>query len=176
MKKDSNQVEFIYTDTIISIPPYRQYILKIQDQVLLFKASPKICSLADIANLYLPAKAHKHFKIPIHNPTEDVIEIPKGTLVSSIFTDIQNSEKPQFIPDFTQLFLFCNIILQVWNLPKKSYLFTPKKINKLNLRNLSILQQIQLKVLLNQHADVFASENEFRHTDIIKHQIDMENA
>ncbi|KAG9292610.1 hypothetical protein G9A89_006982 [Geosiphon pyriformis] len=142
---------------------------KIQDQALLFKASSKICSLADIANLYLPAKAHKHFKIPIYNPTENVIEIPEGILIGSISVDIQNLEKLQSIPDFTQLFLFCNIISQVWNLPKESYLFIPEKINKLNLGNLSTLQQIQLKVLLNQYADVFASKNEFRCTDIIKH-------
>ncbi|KAG9307778.1 hypothetical protein G9A89_023343 [Geosiphon pyriformis] len=133
---------------------------------------PKICSLADVANLYLLAKAHKHFKIPIHNPTEDVIEIPKGTLISSISTDSQNPEKSQFIPDFAQLFLFCDITSQVWNLPKESYLFTPEEINKLNLGNLSTLQQMQLKVLLNQYANVFASENEFGCTDIMKHQID----
>ncbi|KAG9306329.1 hypothetical protein G9A89_018212 [Geosiphon pyriformis] len=111
---------------------------KIQDQALLFEASPKICSLANIANLYLLAKVHKHFKISIHNLTEDAIKIPEGTL----------------------------------NLPKESYLFTPEEINKLNLGNLSTLQQMQLKVLLNQYADVFASENEFRRTDIMKHQID----
>ncbi|KAG9302276.1 hypothetical protein G9A89_008767 [Geosiphon pyriformis] len=149
---------------------------QIQDQALLFEASPEICSLADIANLYLLAKAHKHFKIPIHNLTEDVIKIPEGTLVSSISTDIQNPEKPQSIPDFAQLFLFCDIILQVWNLPKKSYLFTPEKINKLNLGNLSTLQQIQFKVLLNQYADVFVSENKFGRTNIVKHQIDTEDA
>ncbi|KAG9290648.1 hypothetical protein G9A89_011611 [Geosiphon pyriformis] len=110
---------------------------KIQDQVLLFEASPEICSLADVANLYLPVKAHKHFKIPIHNPTKDVIEIPKGTLVGSISTDIQNSEKLQSIPDFAQLFLFCDIT--------------------------------------SQYANVFASKNEFERTDIVKHQIDMED-
>ncbi|KAG9298364.1 hypothetical protein G9A89_003181 [Geosiphon pyriformis] len=134
---------------------------KIQDQALLFEASPEIYSLADVANLYLLAKAYKHFKIPIHNLTEDVIEIPKGTLIGSISADSQNPEKPQFIPDFAQLFLFCDITLQ---------------INKLNLGNLSTLQQIQLKVLLNQYADVFASKNEFRCTDIVKHQIDTGDA
>ncbi|KAG9286167.1 hypothetical protein G9A89_010181 [Geosiphon pyriformis] len=102
MKKDSDQVELIYTDTI-------------QDQALLFEVNPEICSLADVANLYLPAKAHKHFKIPIHNPTEDVIEIPKGILIGSISPNIQHPEKLQFIPDFTQLFLFCNITLQYAN-------------------------------------------------------------
>ncbi|KAG9307268.1 hypothetical protein G9A89_017096 [Geosiphon pyriformis] len=111
---------------------------KIQDQALLFKASPKICSLADVANLYLLAKVHKHFKIPIHNSTEDVIEIPEGTLIGFISADSQNSEKPQSIPDFAQLFLFCDITLQ--------------------------------------YADVFASENKFGHTDIIKHQIDTGDA
>ncbi|KAG9288004.1 hypothetical protein G9A89_017599 [Geosiphon pyriformis] len=149
---------------------------KIQNQALLFKASPEICSLANVANLYLLAKAYKHFKIPIYNPTEDVIEIPKGTLISSISADIQNPEKLQFIPDFTQLFLFCNITSQVWNLPKESYLFTPEEINKLNLGNLSTLQQMQFKVLLNQYADVFASENEFGCTNIMKHQIDTGDA
>ncbi|KAG9288378.1 hypothetical protein G9A89_021409 [Geosiphon pyriformis] len=134
---------------------------QIQDQALLFKASLEICSLANVANLYLPAKAHKHFKISIHNSTEDVIEIPEGTLIGSIFADIQNPEKPQFIPDFAQLFLFCDITSQ---------------INKLNLGNLSILQQMQLKVFLNQYANVFASKNEFGCTDIVKHQIDTEDA
>ncbi|KAG9303941.1 hypothetical protein G9A89_005851 [Geosiphon pyriformis] len=149
---------------------------QIQDQALLFEASPEICSLADVANLYLPAKAHKHFKILIHNPTKDVIKIPEGTLVGSISADSQNPEKPQSIPDFAQLFLFCDIISQVWNLPKESYLFTPEEINKLNLGNLSTLQQMQLKVLLNQYADVFASKNEFGCTDIMKHQIDTGDA
>ncbi|KAG9300719.1 hypothetical protein G9A89_023517 [Geosiphon pyriformis] len=124
-EENSNQVKFINTDTI-------------QDQALLFKASPKICSLTNVANLYLPAKAYKHFKIPIHNPTEDVIEIPKGTLISSISADIQNPEKPQSIPDFAQLFLFCNIT--------------------------------------SQYVDVFASKNEFRHINIVKHQIDTGDA
>ncbi|KAG9302791.1 hypothetical protein G9A89_009568 [Geosiphon pyriformis] len=103
----------------------------------------------NIANLYLSAKAHKHFKIPIHNPTEYVIEIPEGILIGSISLNIQHPKKPQSIPDFAQLFLFCDITLQVWNLPKESYLFTPEEINKLNLENLSTLQQMQLKVFLN---------------------------
>ncbi|KAG9303261.1 hypothetical protein G9A89_013587 [Geosiphon pyriformis] len=167
MEENSDQIEFIHTNTVISILPYRQYILKIQDQALLFEASPEICSLANVANLYLPAKAHKHFKIPIHNPTEDVIEISKGTLISSISADSQNSKKPQSIPDFAQLFLFCDITSQVWNLPKESYLFTPEEINKLNLGNL---------ILLNQYANVFASKNEFGCTDIVKHQIDTGDA
>ncbi|KAG9290715.1 hypothetical protein G9A89_011678 [Geosiphon pyriformis] len=149
---------------------------QIQDQALLFEANPEICSLADVANLYLLAKAHKHFKISIHNPTEDVIEISKRTLIGSILPDIQHSEKPQSIPDFAQLFLFCDITSQVWNLPKESYLFTPEEIHKLNLGNLSTLQQMQLKVLLNQYANIFASKNKFRCTDIIKHQINTENA
>ncbi|KAG9299687.1 hypothetical protein G9A89_006403 [Geosiphon pyriformis] len=180
MEEDSDQVEFIHTNTVISISSYQQYIFKmnqkIQDQALLFKASPKICSLANVANLYLPAKAHKHFKILIHNLTEDVIKISEGTLISSISTNSQNSEKLQSIPDFTQLFLFCDITSQVWNLPKENYLFTSEEINKLNLGNLSTLQQMQLKVFLNQYADVFASKNEFRHTDIVKHQIDTGDA
>ncbi|KAG9289628.1 hypothetical protein G9A89_014363 [Geosiphon pyriformis] len=141
----------------------------IQDQVLLFKADPEICSLADVANLYLPAKAHKHFKIPIHNLTEDVIKISKRTFIGSILPDIQHSEKPQSILDFAQLFLFCNIISQVWNLPKESYLFTPEEINKLNLGNLNTWQQMQFKVLLNQYANVFANKNKFGCTDIVKH-------
>ncbi|KAG9298373.1 hypothetical protein G9A89_005233 [Geosiphon pyriformis] len=77
------------------------------------QANPEICLLTDVANLYLPAKAHKHFRISIHNPTKNVIKIPEGTLIGSISLDIQNSEKPQLIPNFTQLFLFCDITLQV---------------------------------------------------------------
>ncbi|KAG9293593.1 hypothetical protein G9A89_005596 [Geosiphon pyriformis] len=67
---------------------------KIQNQALVFEANPEICSLTNIANLYVPAKAYKHFKIPIHNLTKDIIKIPEGTLIGSISSDIQNSEKP----------------------------------------------------------------------------------
>ncbi|KAG9304142.1 hypothetical protein G9A89_019704 [Geosiphon pyriformis] len=123
---------------LVKIPQLTLMNRKIQDQALLFEASPEIYSLADVANLYLLAKAHKHFKILIHNLTEDVIKIPKETLVSSISTDIQNSEKPQSIPNFAQLFLFCDIT--------------------------------------SQYADVFASENEFGCTNMMKHQIDMGDA
>ncbi|KAG9299701.1 hypothetical protein G9A89_013061 [Geosiphon pyriformis] len=136
----------------------------------------EICSLTDIANLYLSAKAHKHFKISIHNLTKDVIKIPEGILVSSISANIQNLEKPQSIPDFAQLFLFCDITSQVKNLPKESYLFMPKEINKLNLGNLNTLQQMQLKILLNQYANIFASKNEFGCMDIVKHKIDTRDA
>ncbi|KAG9306205.1 hypothetical protein G9A89_016109 [Geosiphon pyriformis] len=91
-EENSNQIELIYTDTIISIPLYWQYILKvdrkIQNQALVFEADPKICLLANVANLYLPAKAYKHFKISIHNPTEDIIKIPKRTFIGSISSDI----------------------------------------------------------------------------------------
>ncbi|KAG9288764.1 hypothetical protein G9A89_023061 [Geosiphon pyriformis] len=94
-----------------------QYILKvnkrIQNQALVFEADPEICLLADITNLYLSAKAYKHFKILIHNSTEDIIEISEETLIGSISSDIQNSEKLHPILDFIQLFLFCNIISQV---------------------------------------------------------------
>ncbi|KAG9307371.1 hypothetical protein G9A89_017200 [Geosiphon pyriformis] len=116
-EEDNDQVKLIYTNTI-------------QGQALIFEADPEICSLVDVTNLYLPTKAHKHFKIPIYNLTEDVIEISEGTLISSISTDIQNSKKPHI--EFAK--------------GKLSY------------------------------ANVFASENEFRHTDIVKHQIDMRNA
>ncbi|KAG9291015.1 hypothetical protein G9A89_012887 [Geosiphon pyriformis] len=143
MVEDSDQVELIYTNTIISIPSYWQYILKvnqkIQNQALVFEANLKICLLADVVNLYLPAKAHKHFKIPIHNLTKNIIEIPERILIGSIFSNIQNPKKLQLISDFIQLFLFCDITSQVWNLPKESYLFMSKKINKLNLENLSTL-------------------------------------
>ncbi|KAG9294810.1 hypothetical protein G9A89_008502 [Geosiphon pyriformis] len=146
MEEDSDQIELIYIDTIIFIPFYQQYILKvnrkIQNQALVFEANFEICLLANIANLYLPAKAHKHFKISIHNLTKNIIKTLEGTL----------------------------------NLPKESYLFMPEEINKLNLENLNTLQQMQLKILLNQYANVFASKNEFGCTNIVKHQIDTENA
>ncbi|KAG9291143.1 hypothetical protein G9A89_013015 [Geosiphon pyriformis] len=84
-----------------------------QNQALVFEANLKICLLADITNLYLPAKAYKHFRILIYNPTKDIIEILKGTLIGFISPDIQNLEKPQLISDFVQLFLFCNITSQI---------------------------------------------------------------
>ncbi|KAG9287214.1 hypothetical protein G9A89_008844 [Geosiphon pyriformis] len=82
----------------------QQYILKvdqrIQNKVLVFETDFEICLLANVANLYLSAKAHKHFRIFIYNPTKDIIKIPEKTLIGSISSDIQNPENLQLILDF----------------------------------------------------------------------------
>ncbi|KAG9305134.1 hypothetical protein G9A89_002591 [Geosiphon pyriformis] len=58
---------------------------------------------------------------------------------------------------------------RVHDIDAENYLFMPEKIDKLHLENLSTPQQMQLKVLLNQYANVFASENEFGCINIMKH-------
>ncbi|KAG9288527.1 hypothetical protein G9A89_015733 [Geosiphon pyriformis] len=51
------------------------------------------------------------------------------------------------------------------------YLLQSEQLEQMNMGNLDPLQSMQLKMLLNNFNDIFASENEFGRTDIIQHQI-----
>ncbi|KAG9288237.1 hypothetical protein G9A89_021268 [Geosiphon pyriformis] len=101
----------------ISIPPYDQYMVvierKVKDQVQIFEAKAKLCESGKIglANLHIPAKNHRHIKIPIYNNTEDTIEIPAETTIRYLTTEIKN-QFPDIIPDFLQLCGYVDIILQ----------------------------------------------------------------
>ncbi|KAG9287861.1 hypothetical protein G9A89_017456 [Geosiphon pyriformis] len=57
------------------------------------------------------ANSPKNIKIPIHNTTGNVIEIPKGTIIGYLTTKIED-QPPNHIPDFPQLCEYVNITSQ----------------------------------------------------------------
>ncbi|KAG9299276.1 hypothetical protein G9A89_013924 [Geosiphon pyriformis] len=152
------QEEIISTGQTISIPPYSQYILAIErrekKQEQIFEAEATLCESGEIGliNLHIPVKSHNHIKIPIYNNTENVVKIPEKTTFRYLTMKIED-QAPSSIPDFPQL---CEY---------------PEQLEQMNIRNLDPLQQMQLKMLLNNFNNIFASKNEFGRTDIIQHQI-----
>ncbi|KAG9301807.1 hypothetical protein G9A89_003194 [Geosiphon pyriformis] len=118
----------------------------------IFEAKPTICKSEEIGliNLYIPAKNKKHIKIPIYNT-------------------------PNPISDFPQLCEYVDITSQTIYGQNKCYLLQPEQLEQMNMGNLDPLQYMQLKILLNNFNNIFASENEFGHTNIIQHQIKTEN-
>ncbi|KAG9305780.1 hypothetical protein G9A89_001068 [Geosiphon pyriformis] len=111
-------------------------------QAQMFEAKTTICKTREIGltNFYILAKSPKHIKIIIYNTIEDVIEIPKRTIIRYLNTKVEN-QPPSTIPDFPQL---CGYM--------------------------------QLKMVLNNFNDIFASKNEFGKTNIIQHQIKTRDA
>ncbi|KAG9294204.1 hypothetical protein G9A89_021563 [Geosiphon pyriformis] len=92
--------EIISTHQSISIPLYDQYMLaikrKVKNQIQIFEAEAILCESGEIGlvNLYIPAKNHKHIKIPIHNNTEHIIEhiieIPKKTIIKYLGSEVED--------------------------------------------------------------------------------------
>ncbi|KAG9303550.1 hypothetical protein G9A89_018446 [Geosiphon pyriformis] len=175
-KKIVGQGEIISTSQAISISSYNQYMLAIEkkrkDQAQIFEAKASLCESGEVGliNLHIPAKNYSHIKIPIYNNIRNVIEIPTGTIIRYLNTEMKD-QPPNPIPDFPQLCGYVDITSQTIYRRSECYLLQPEQLEQMNMGNLDPLQHMQLKMLLNQFNDIFASKNEFGQTDIIQHQI-----
>ncbi|KAG9292010.1 hypothetical protein G9A89_017909 [Geosiphon pyriformis] len=113
-EKIVGQEKIISTGQAISISSYNQYMLAIEkkekDQAQIFEAEASFCELGEVGliNLHIPAKNYSHIKIPIYNNTENVIEIPAGTIIGYLNTKMKD-QPPNPIPDFPQLCEYVNI-------------------------------------------------------------------
>ncbi|KAG9303084.1 hypothetical protein G9A89_005042 [Geosiphon pyriformis] len=97
------QGEIISGQTIF-IPPYSRYMLAIErrkKKEQIFEAEATLCESGEIGliNLHIPAKSHNHIKIPIYNNTGNIVEIPEGTTLEYLTTEIED-QAPSSIPDF----------------------------------------------------------------------------
>ncbi|KAG9288098.1 hypothetical protein G9A89_017693 [Geosiphon pyriformis] len=102
------QGKIISTGQTISIPPYSQYMLAIEkrekEQEQIFETETTLCESEEIGliNLHISAKSHNYIKIPIYNNTGNIVEIPEGTTLRYLTTEIED-QAPSSIPDFPQL-------------------------------------------------------------------------
>ncbi|KAG9301926.1 hypothetical protein G9A89_020970 [Geosiphon pyriformis] len=173
-EKIIDKKEIISICQSIFIPSYDQYIVvikrKVKDQVQIFETEATLCESGKIrlVNLHIPAKNHRHIKIPIYNNTGNIIEIPERTTIGYLTTEIED-QLPNTIPDFLQLCGYVDITFQTIYGQKKCYLLQPEQLEQINLGNLDSLQHMQLKMLLNNFNNIFASKNKFGRTDIIQH-------
>ncbi|KAG9285641.1 hypothetical protein G9A89_009281 [Geosiphon pyriformis] len=73
----------------------------VKEEAQLFETEATICESGEIGltNLYISVKSPKNIKIPIYNTTGSVIEIPKGTIIGYLTTEVEN-QPPNHIPDF----------------------------------------------------------------------------
>ncbi|KAG9301973.1 hypothetical protein G9A89_021017 [Geosiphon pyriformis] len=110
------QEKIISTGQAIFIPLYSQYMLTIErkkkEQEQFFEAKANFCESGEIKliNLYIPAKNYSCIKIPIYNNTDNVINIPEGTTIGYLTTEIED-QLLNPIPDFPQLCGYVDITL-----------------------------------------------------------------
>ncbi|KAG9303481.1 hypothetical protein G9A89_018377 [Geosiphon pyriformis] len=160
------QEEIISTGQAISILPYSQYMLAIgkkeKEQGQIFEAKANLCESGEIGliNLHIQAKSYSSIKISIYNNTGNVINIPEETTIGYLTTEIED-QPPNPIPDFSQLCEYVDITLQPIYGRDECYLLQPEQLEQMNMGNLDPLQYMQLKILLNNFNNIFASENEF---------------
>ncbi|KAG9299627.1 hypothetical protein G9A89_020798 [Geosiphon pyriformis] len=116
-EKIVGQGEIISTSQAISISPYSQYMLTIErkekEQEQIFEVEATFCESGEIGliNLHIPAKSYSNIKILIYNNTGNVINIPEGTTIRCLTTEIEN-QPPNPIPDFPQLCGYVDITSQ----------------------------------------------------------------
>ncbi|KAG9295053.1 hypothetical protein G9A89_017847 [Geosiphon pyriformis] len=116
-EKIINKREIISIHQSISILPYDQYIViierKVKDQVQIFKTKAALCESGkiELVNLHIPAKNHKHIKIPIYNNIGDTIKILERITIGYLTTEVEN-QLLNTIPDFPQLCRYVDIISQ----------------------------------------------------------------
>ncbi|KAG9289378.1 hypothetical protein G9A89_007939 [Geosiphon pyriformis] len=116
-EKIINKREIISTSQPISIPSYDQYMVvikrKVKNQNQIFETEAACCELGEIGliNLYILARNYSHIKILIYNNTRKVIEIPEGTIIEHLTTEIED-QPPNPIPDFPQLCGYVDITSQ----------------------------------------------------------------
>ncbi|KAG9295821.1 hypothetical protein G9A89_009050 [Geosiphon pyriformis] len=180
-KKIIDKEEIISTGQPIFILPYDQYMVvierKVKNQNQIFETEAAHCESGEIGliNLHISARNYSYIKILIYNNTGKVIEIPEGTIIEHLTTEIED-QPPNPISDFPQLCEYVDITLQMIYRQNECYLFQPEQLKQMNMGNLNPFQCMQLKMLLNKFNDIFASKNEFSKTDIIQHQIKTEDA
>ncbi|KAG9304216.1 hypothetical protein G9A89_019778 [Geosiphon pyriformis] len=122
-----DQEEIISTSQAIFIPLYSQYMLAIErkekEQEQIFEVEANLYESGEIGliNLYIPAKSYSHIKIPIYNNTDNVINIPEGTTIEYLTTEIED-QPPNPIPDFPQLCGYVDITSQTIFGQDKCYL------------------------------------------------------
>ncbi|KAG9295304.1 hypothetical protein G9A89_021235 [Geosiphon pyriformis] len=153
-------------DIPVNMAKEKIYMLAIKrkekDQAQIFEAEASLCESGKIGliNLHIPAKDYSHIKIPIYNNTGNIIKIPAGTIIRYLNTEME-SQPPNPIPNFPQLCEYVNITSQTIYRRSEYYLLQPEQLEQMNMGNLDPLQYMQLKMLLNQFNNIFASENEF---------------
>ncbi|KAG9300997.1 hypothetical protein G9A89_018949 [Geosiphon pyriformis] len=158
------QGEIISTGQAISIPSYSQYMLAIErkekEQEQMFEVETTFCESREIGliNFHISAKSYSSIKIPIYNNTGNVISKPEGTTIGYLTTEIED-QPPNPIPDFPQLCGYVDITSQTIYGRDECYLLQPEQLEQMNMGNLDPLQCMQLKMLLNNFNDIFASKN-----------------
>ncbi|KAG9286941.1 hypothetical protein G9A89_001179 [Geosiphon pyriformis] len=171
-KEIIDKEKIISTHQPIFIPLYDQYIViierKVKDQIQIFKTEVTLCKSrkTELVNLHISAKNHSYIKISIYNNMRNVIKIPEEIIIGYLTTKIKD-QLPDAISDFPQLCEYVDIISQTIYRQEECYLLQPKQLEQINLGNLDPLQQMQLKMLLNNFNNIFANKNKFGKTDII---------
>ncbi|KAG9302753.1 hypothetical protein G9A89_009530 [Geosiphon pyriformis] len=116
-KEIVGQEKIISIGQAIFILLYDQYMVeierKVKDQNQIFEAEASLCKSEEIGliNLHIPAKNYSCIKIPIYNNTGSVVQIPEGTTIGYLTTEIEN-QPPSTIPDFSQLCGYVDITSQ----------------------------------------------------------------
>ncbi|KAG9291199.1 hypothetical protein G9A89_004602 [Geosiphon pyriformis] len=123
-----------------------------------------------IPNIYIP-KGMKKVRVTFYNPNHYSIILLNNLEIGIIHSKIFQQKLLQTVLNFSEII---GHSLPKFN-PKpssKNYHIVIGKLSQINIEQLELQQQNQLKELIAEHADIFAeNNNNLERTDLVQHQI-----
>ncbi|KAG9302901.1 hypothetical protein G9A89_022317 [Geosiphon pyriformis] len=128
-----------------------------------------------IPNIYIP-KETKKVRVTFYNPNNYSIILLNNLEIGVIYSNIFQQKLSQIVPDFSKIIRH-SIPKTNPNPSSKNYHVVMEKLSRINIGQLKPQQQIQLKELIAEFADIFAeNNNNLGRTDLVQHQIYIEDA
>ncbi|KAG9297304.1 hypothetical protein G9A89_001993 [Geosiphon pyriformis] len=138
----------------------------------IFESNEQVCLEHNILipNIYIPEETKK-VQVTFYNPNNYPIILLNNLEIGVIHSNIFQQELPQTVPDFSEI--IGHSLLKINPNPSsENYHVVMEKLSQINMGQLELQQQTQLKELIAEFADIFAkNNNDLGRTDLVQHQI-----
>ncbi|KAG9301329.1 hypothetical protein G9A89_018001, partial [Geosiphon pyriformis] len=138
----------------------------------IFESNEQVCLEHNILipNIYIP-EGTKKVRVTFYNPNNYPIILLNNLEIRVIHSNIFQQELSQTVPDFSEI--IGHSLLKINPNPSsENYHVVMEKLSRINMGQLELQQQTQLKELIAEFADIFAkNNNDLGRTDLVQHQI-----
>ncbi|KAG9307766.1 hypothetical protein G9A89_023331 [Geosiphon pyriformis] len=138
----------------------------------IFESNEQVCLKHNILipNIYIP-EGTKKVQVTFYNPNNYPIILLNNLEIGVIHSNIFQQELPQTVPDFPEIIGHSLLKINP-NSSSENYHVVIEKLSRINMGQLELQQQTQLKELIAEFVNIFAeNNNDLGRTDLVQHQI-----
>ncbi|KAG9296501.1 hypothetical protein G9A89_015093 [Geosiphon pyriformis] len=134
----------------------------------IFESNEQVCLEHKILipNIYIP-EGTKKVRVTFYNPNNYPIILLNKLEIGVIHSNIFQQELPQTVPNFPEI--IGHLLLKINSNPSsENYHVVMKKLSRINIGQLELQQQTQLKELIAEFVDIFTkNNNDLGRTDLV---------